>query len=732
MRKIILFIVALMMAQTSMAQRDDYPELYKSLGSMRDFEAYWTLFQYLQRTTSRDFANSNAYYQVGLYMQKFMQNSDPFLDARNLQDFIEQGHTYFSLAKRALDEREVRRQSDFYPAIKPAGQRLTMEDVVRDIDERLAAVEEFKKRFEESNSFLVKTVNSYNNCITIFAEINRQNNRLNDLYFLADNQLKGQLKELGANFDTTLLYLDKLKVALEEYPLGGYKINYSLRQIPVYRLYGLNSSDFLSGNSILWDFRSWVNDFNQIMETDVAFLYNSVQEVNSLNKVYVTKLLNDDTNEIPSDYKINPLIVNKMLKYDFNSATAALLMYQEAKVNYLFSIAGNKIGADLSSFDRFSKSPDAFLSMVRHKQKTDELLASAKEKTTPESIKKYAQFYQNNFGGYNGFLQYLNRESGENEEAFQKALNAYKNRVLRMYMISGAGRNIHHNNKPVYLQIASPATLEASAGYYIHSKSQLTDKSMFVSGTHVANNQKIAFAALIDSAGTVKWLKEFRQSNVANHGVLTAQLNEGFAVVVSAMVNNEVRNRILLLDAAGNTKTTKDLAGFSSVPQRLIYDDIAQTYVLALKGKSFMPFSGSNEPLQICMLDAKLDVQWNKSLIFDGYLANLIKTDDNYYVYGTYSRLMDEHGREYVTNANRVNMFVFPISADGSWLNFTAFNAPFSYYPLNVVKINNEFVDVISIKDAQPDRLIESRTIGGAPYYMIIHANRDVYYQNNQ
>jgi len=733
MRKIILFCVAMMMAHISLGQQREYNDLYKSLNSMKDVEALRVLFQYLQRTTSKDFANPNAYYHMGVISQRFVKDTDPFLKTKTLLDYIEQAKVYLSLSKMALTNSNFRQYSDFFPDVKPEGQRLTVEDVQKDIDKRMADLEEFKEQINKSLSYLVNSVNFYNHCITVFGEINQENSRLNDLYFLIDEPLNRKLNELGASFDSTLFYLDKLKVSLEQYPLGDYKsVNYSLKQIPVYRLYGLNSSNFLSENVELWDFRAWVNNFHEIMNTDVAFLNSNAQATNSANTAYIKRLLNMDMRDIPSPYKMNPLIVNKMLKYDFKSATAALLTYQEAKVNYLYRIANVRADNDLTSFDQFSKSPGVFLSAALMKQKTDELLAEAKTKATPESIEKYAKFYQDNYLGFSGYEKYLNKEADENEAALHNALNNYKNLILKSYIRTGVERTVDYNGKNLVFQITAPPLLGSIAGYYIHSKSQLAEKYMFIAGTNVTENEKIAFAALTDSLGVVIWLKEFKQAKADSHAMLTAVLNDGFAVIVSSPDGNAVKNRILLLDPAnGNTRTTKDLP-FPSAPQQLIYDDIAQTYVVAFKGNTLMQYAPSGDPLLIAMLDAKLETVWAKPLEFDGYVANVIKTDDNYYIYGAYRILTDEAGRQYPTQENRMNMFVYPINADGYWYSVTAFEAPFSYYPLHVVKINNEYVDVISIKETQPDQLIESRSLGGEPYYMVIQSNSEIIYRYKQ
>jgi hypothetical protein len=727
MKKITLFCAALLLTVSAVMGQKSYSDIYKSLGTMKDFDAYRTLFQYLLTSTSKDYQNSNAYYHIGRYYQKFMSETDPFNDIENIQDFIRQANIYYTLAKRSLDNRDFKMHMEFYPNIKRKEMVLSMSDVFTDIDERIAYINEYKERLEQSLLYLVKSVSFYNYCITVFGEINQENNRLNDLYFLVDDNLQNKLDMLNTSFDSTLYYLDKLKVALEEYPLGEYKINYSLQPIPVYRLYGLNSADFLSKNAELWDFHLWLQSFNEVRNSDVAFLYGSAQEVNETNSGCIRNLLDMNIDTISPNYKINPLIVNKMLKYDFNSATAALLSYQEAKVNYLYSIADGKAERNIVSFDKFAKTSDAFLNTVKQKQKTDELLTFAKAKATPESTKKYAKFYENNYGGHSGHENYLKSETERNETALNTVMNEYKERALQSYIHTGAEKAIAYNGRPVYLQITAPTSITGD-GYYIHSKSALADQSILIAGTFTRDKQKTAFAALVDSIGAVKWLRDLGQANTVSHAMLTAITNEGFAVVVSTPKTDNVSNKIHLLDAKGNIRTSKDLT-ITAVPQKMIYDDIAQNFVIAFKGNTFMPFLVSEDVCQICMLNEKLVPVWNKSLTFEGYVANVVKTDDNYYLYGAYSKVTDENGKTYSTVSNRINMFVYPVNARGEWLSVTLFEAPFSYSPLHVSKINNEYVDIIAVKDLRADRLIEDKTTNGTSYYMIIHSNNKLFYQ---
>ncbi|MCL2072456.1 MAG: hypothetical protein FWH18_00890 [Marinilabiliaceae bacterium] len=718
-----MVIIALITVQISYGQRE-YSELYKSLPSKTNFEAYWELYQYLQKTTSKEYVNSNAYYQIGLILQKSMRETDPFLETWIVENHINQAKLYLSLAKMHVDDQQVRQQSAYYPTIKPAGQRLTADDVKKDIDLRIAEIEDFYLNFNESLLYLTKCVNSYNQCIITFAEINHENNRLNDLYFLKNDLIEEKLTTLSENFDSTIYYLDKFKTLLERYPMGNYKISYSLKLIDVYRLSGLNSTNFLSDNFTIWDFKTWIKDFLNITDTDVEFLYQSVDETNKINTAHIQNLLRMKTDGVQPDYSMNPLVINKILKYDYNSAAASLLNYQESKIHYLYSIIDNQPTVRVTTFDIFTKSRDAFLSIIQEKLKTDHLLNDAKTKSTPEAIQKYEKFYDNNYGGYTGYQRYLSGETLENEMVLNNALKGYKDNILQLHTPSDDSKKIIYRNEPISLQIIFPVDLPAQKRYWIHAKQPMNDNAMFIAGTHSIDRRQVAFVAMIDSMGTVKWLKELPQGN---HAILTAVLNDEFAVIVSSPFDNMVKNKMILLDKMGNVKNSKDLP-FSTVPRALIYDDIAQTYTISFKGTSFKPFYSSNDMLNISMLNAKFEPIWNKSVTFDGYIANMVKTDDNYFIYGAYQSLTDDNGKQYSTDAGNINMFIYPITAEGNWTKVTVFKEPFSYYPLFVSKINNEYVDIISVKDAHPDKLIQEKSVNAQPYYMIISANRSLYF----
>jgi hypothetical protein len=692
----------------------DYKVIYEAIKNMKDYEAFQTLFNYQAATTSKEYANANGYYQLGLISQKMMRQYDPFLQSDNVAQSISNAKTYLSLAKHYLDSKEARKNGAYYQATP---EPRTFDNIKKDIENRTADVLEFKKYFDQNQEYLKNSIFRYNACIESFGKINAQNSRLNDLYFLTDSILTQNLKDLQDNFDSTIYYLDKLKHSLEEYSMGDYKINYSLLPVPVYRLHGLTSSNFIAKNVTLWDFKSWVNSFNEVLNADVAFLYQKAEEVHRENLGYIEKLSRLDKTGIEPNYTINPLIINKIYKYDYNAVVAPLLIYQEEKIRCLYHNADNVIDTRLNSPNNYAKSNTHYYDLIRQKQIVDSALNLTVSKVNPEALKKYSAFFEKNYTDFAGFQSYLKNEAAANDAGLHSALDAYMNNLLKP---ADAGA-IQYKDANLYTSIVSPDKAN-SAGYFIHAKSVTSDNKVFITGSSVNNSGSQAFVALLDASGNVEWLKTPGKKDGKNHGVLVAHSDNILMIVVSSDNNNVIDNYLYLLDANGNEKKNVKLAS-TAVPRKLIYDDISETSFIAFKGNSYAAHDISNDELHLYAFNSGLTAQWNTSLQFTGYLSNVIRTNNQLYIYGAYSEVKDAQGKVHATDNKRINLFVCTVDALGSQASLKTFDAPFSYYPLLVSKISNEYVDVISVKNR-----IEPTNAKRSSYYLILSSDNKVYY----
>jgi hypothetical protein len=696
--------------------QQNYKVIYEAIKNMKDYEAFQTLFNYQATNTSKEYANANGYYQLGLISQKMMHQYDPFLQSDNVAQNISNAKTFLSLANHYLDAKEAKKNETYYQDVP---EPRTFENIKKDIEDRSADVAKFKKYFDQNQEFLKNSIFKYNACIESFSKINAQNSRLNDLYFLADNVLKQNLKDLQDNFDSTLYYLEKLKHSLEEYSMGGYKVNYSLLPVPVYRLHGLTSSNFIAKNVTLWDFKSWINSFNEVLNADVAFLYQKVEEVHKENLGYIEKLLRSDKSDISPNYTINPLIINKIYKYDYNSVVAPLLIYQEEKIKFLYHNADNIVDTKLNSPNNYAKSNTYYYDLITKKQAVDFALNLTSNKATSEAMQKYNAFFKKNYTDFAGLQSYLKNEANANDAVLHSALDSYMNNLFKPVSVGV----IQYQKVNLYTTVVPPNQM-GNEGYFIHAKSITSDNKVFITGSYVNNSEIQAFAALLDTSDNVEWLKTFGKGKKEEkrHGVLAAHSDNSFMIVVSVNNNNAIDNYLYLLDAKGNEKKNIKLAS-TAVPRKLIYDDISETSFIAFKGNSYAPHDISNDELHLYAFNPDLTTVWNTSLQFTGYLSNVIRTNNQLYIYGAYSDVKDAEGNVYATDNKNINLFACTVDALGKQVSLKTFDASFSYYPLLVSKINNEYVDVISIKNK-----LEQTDTKDNSYYLILSSDNKVYY----
>jgi hypothetical protein len=716
-----IFCLFLQMIAFGVWGQPNYKKVYESIKTMKDYEAFQTLFAYQSATTSKDFVNVNGYYQMGLIAQKMMQQYDPFLQPQNMAQCITDAKGYLSLTLHYFNEREAKSNGQYYQAT-PAGQ-LNYTGIKKDIENRIKEVTEYANHFKQNSDYLTKGRLKYNACIETFGQINKQNSRLNDLYFLVDNELRKNLTTLQTNFDSTLYYLNKLKASLAEYPMGDFVVNYSLAPISVYRLHGLTAANFIAKEISLWDFSSWVNTFNEVLNTDVAYVYQQAEEVHKANLGYIAKLERSDKSGTPDNYAVNPAVLNKISAYDFNSTVAPLLKYQEEKIKLMYHNADNVVDKSLSALNNVAKSNHYYYDLILKKQKADSALILVTGKVTPEAIKKYNAFFTSNYKGIDGFKTYLQNEEKSNNTLLQTAIDRYKNNVWETVMPKKV-KSISYKNDSLFINPVTPDRV-GTAGYFIHSKSALANKKAIVSGSYVnpKSGAITAFAALMTDAG-VEWLTTFDKKDGKTYGALTCETDNGFAVVVTTEKAAEIANYLYLIDNAGNVKKNVKLAS-TSVPRKILYDNIGETFLLTFKGTSFQPYAISNDALQVYKLKTDLTGTWKSELPFTGYVLNVIKTNDQFYVYGGYQKLTTADGKTVAVAGDKTNAFVYTLNTSGEWRALKTFDAAFSYFPLGVSKISNEYVDMIAVKAAANGQMEEKNSA----LYMIIASDNSLYYE---
>jgi hypothetical protein len=692
----------------------------------KDFEVYQLFCEYQRQQPM----HANTYYQLGIITQKWMRDYDPFLQSAIVEENMKNAQLFLSLCQKYCDEKEARKNGKLYQGAKLAEVEgdPSFEAIQQDINDRLAEVKNFSKYYSEDLLCLVKCVTKYNLCIKIFKDINLQNSRLKDLYFLANDTLLSNIDALKTNFDSVLYYFRRLKTSLSEFPLGNFNPDYSLEPVQVYRLHGLTSSNFLNNKVVLWNFGEWVSSFRKILNTDVADLNKRLYETDVQHGKFIDSLKRMNNKGIPVNYKVNPGLLNKMYKYDYKSGAARLLAYQETKINFLEHYASTPLViTDSLHLRTVSTNPDFYFQLVAYKHNTDSLLRLLRQDATEEAVNKYNNFFTQRYNGFEGFQNYIVHQKIDNDSVLRSAFDLYNTKILDELKNDTISKAITYKNAALRFSLASPDSVKKE-GYYTFCKVPAGNNKYLVSGSYVAKaNDVSAFVALIDSANNLKWLKTFKPGAAQYYGLQLQPLNEGILLAMVAKTKKSQSVSLLLLDNEGNLKTSKEIKT-QSLPRKILYDDINQTILVVVKGSNFSPFSEDADSLGMYQMDASLKVLWTKRFWFEGYLSNVLKVNNQFYVFGSYNKLKTPDGKNLALEEKKFNAFLSVVDADGKYVQTSTYPSNSSYYLTKVVKINSDYIDAIAVQDLNPVEILKSKDKKPSSYYFITTSKGEVYF----
>ncbi len=705
MKRYIILVIGLLLSISASAQK--YKEVYESIKNLSDNEAYQVLQEYSRQ---RNNAHPASLYKMALILERRFDAYDPFLQSELVRQSLYDAELFMQLARLNLNEKNAKQDSRFFDGVKSANPKKdpTFQEIADAIDEHQKKIKAFKELFLENHDNLYNAATKYNECIRIYNEINQKNSKLKDLYFMVDDRFKSQLNELKTNFDSTLYFLGKLQKSLQKHPLLGYKFEYHLNPILVYRMHGLTPANFLAPTIELWDYKQWIETFNDVYKKEIDFLYKNIDDADTKNKKYLAQLSKRNIEGIPADYQVPVYLINKIYKYDYESLANSLLIFQEAQIRYAYQLASYQPDTNFIAMGLNYPASDYFMSAIGKRRTADSLLVMFSKSISKEGIKKYSALFEKKYKGEKNLRKYIQEQQTFNSEFFINSIDDYANRLLTMCQFDTT--NTHtmlYNGDTVYAQIITPEKLPKT-GYFIHNE-QIVDKNLIlVSGSYLdKKGDQSGFVASIDTLRNINWLKTFKQGDGKRSCLFVSAVNdEVVTIVTSTSKTGAIRNFMVLMDKAGNQKQSVEVK-VKALPRKLMVDDIDNKYIVLFCGTNPQTFVKETCEMHVCCLDSKFKTLWDKQLHFDGYTCNMIKTDDVYYIFGAFSKMHSLDDEDIDLNGSS-GLFVYSIDNGGNWLNGNNYEANRTIYPMWISKCDNTTFEVVSALDSEPRKAAES------------------------
>ncbi len=708
----LLFV--LLTAWDGLAQHLRYKDIFPQFPTMSNDEIKNTLKEYI----STDLDHPNANFRLALAYEKSYKTADPLTDTEYLLANAAQAKIRFFKAKQLVDEREVRKNDDYYfqifKLVDSQGKPFVSFSVVSNkITKGYDSAEMYLNKVPAIQKKFSKSVDFYDQAVKLFAAINDQYLTRNDLFMSCNDETIQYLNALEAAYDSATFNFDQYLVLSSQFPVTQHKEKYSVRPINTYRLDGLLTNiNFLTPKVEFWDYASWAIQIKSFVNADVQSLRKRIaQEEEKLDQSL--KKIEESTGT-----GVDPITLEKQLTYNLNnldrqSLVLSLFNYKAFKQQWL--IKGKVFVPDtILSF----RNAENYSALFYFNRSTDTLLRTVKSRLLPEKILKHPEFLTKYYGNKSGLDAYVAKENEFIENTFKDYTLHLRHEVIGLITqpvnpesdktIKFGKWNIPTKVSPMTQELidkGDPITLRSIKSF---------DGSVYLSGIYKADKKLSnvsSFVIHINADGKASWVKNFEYkidslSKLADANNFCASLEltkEGCAVVIHTVgtLSESPYNTFVYLGDKGEEKLKIKLKE-TAYPRQLSYSEKSNSFILVMKGIEEKNNYSSSEPLTILGINILGDAMWTRSIELTGDFTQLINLEGGHMVIGNYMIINDLNKREHRTKiaSFESNPFIIKFDNQGDVKNIIPITVSRSARIIKILKVNDNSIHLIGKEEA--------------------------------
>lgn len=718
MNKYFILIALLFLISTFKLQGQSsdlkYKDIYVTLQNISESEAFEVLSQYQKQ----DPFHANTYYQLGIIAQNLAKSFDPLTDYSNLEYFTYHANLYYGLSLKYLDEKETKKNRDYYHDVKPleGEKKVSHIQILNNLEKRISEVKKFEKNINFIRENYFGAVRNYSISLNKFKGLVDKNSQLKDIYLIANTSLISEVKSIGSHFDSTIYYFDIYKNAIAKFPIKEYNQSYIIDSIEIYKLDGLTKSNFLKNKINLWNYRGWSDSVMSVINNNISQMRFDIKAEGA--KIKSLSHLIELTKEYTAAYDyydVDNKLSYRVGRYDFQPLILDVFNYQISKLNLL--IGSKKPINNPKDIGNTSVSLQNKLlfykDLIESKQITDKQLLSLKQNVSQFNYLKYQEYLTANFNSNKGLTNYIKSEPNNIDDILDNSLQNLKKILLtddnKKHQFSDT---VKSSKGDISLQILKIPLSGKKADYY-YTSAIVTDSKGFkyITGyINVEGKNTKAFVAKSDSLLDLKWIKEYdlsenKKNPINNYGSQISLTSNGCASIIHTRDtidgNVNIKNWVISISSGGK-EISKDNIGPSLVPRHFIYDDINEKIIAAYKGLEFYE-NGDGVDTMIIEYSDSIGVKiWETPIVFEGSIVNIIKSNEKLIVSANFTKL-NYKNEEIVLNQDKVNAFMGIIDQNGEVLDIKIYSTPYSYCVTHAVKLNSETINLLGVKSLETD-----------------------------
>jgi hypothetical protein len=421
-----VLIIFLLGSLAADAQKVKYKDLFGLLNTKQFESAEPFLKKYLKENDD----NPNAFLFMGLIFQEKSAKMDVLKQTALVITTMDSAIFFFDKAFKTIDDREVRKNKEYYQAYNRRDLRtgefgVKLSDIQFDVEGRIKGLRERIDKVKMVKHFFVLSDSLYKGSIALFSGLQNEFPSERQMYLRAEDSVLKRLASLSLRFDSCTKAFETYKSSTANLGRTGYNQTITLVPINDFKTEGTAPADFHQDDLKLWDFKKFAEKSRQIIEKDIipmrSHLVTYDIEINKLREK-----LNRDSVSVRSDLTrlIDVLLYEQLKKYDPEPLPMEIFSMKTADLEYRSIVLENrslKDSADLHLQLRLLANETGYLN------KLDSISTKLASEDIDQEAIDYGYFVTSTYSNtivlhsyIRGLKEFAGREKRKKNEELQK------------------------------------------------------------------------------------------------------------------------------------------------------------------------------------------------------------------------------------------------------------------------------------------------------------------------
>ncbi|MEM7549713.1 MAG: hypothetical protein AAF363_08565 [Bacteroidota bacterium] len=329
-----LVTITILFSSSLYAQKVKYKDLYPLFQANKYTEAE----PFLKRYLASDPDHANANYQLGLTYSKKAKSLNILTESDDIPAYADSAIQSLNKSKGLITEKEVKKRNEYYQSFSRRDLRtgkfgINISDVHLDIEDRIDALNGYKKEAQQFSENHEQMVKNYNTVVTKYAAIGKTFQNYQQLLLQSDQVLYNTLDSIDLIFQSFQANAKAMKANTDALKTDYYSPSLTMKDFEGISENAENVPDFNSSEIEVYNFSNWVGETkNQVnieidpLREDISIYYGSLESA-------ISKVENQEAFDIKElDVSRKSELVDRTKEYDESTLLEPLFAYLEAEL----------------------------------------------------------------------------------------------------------------------------------------------------------------------------------------------------------------------------------------------------------------------------------------------------------------------------------------------------------------------------------------------------------------